>query len=102
VFAQGSLPGERNLIERFFGRLKINGAIATRYDQLAESFLGMVQIAAATYWLKFVHAAQAKAASLLWFEPPLSGSPRSGANGRKRAPSGQEPSRDCIGGALPV
>jgi transposase len=57
VLAQGSLSGERNLIERFFGRLKINGAIATRYDQLAESFLGMVQIAAARYWLKFVHAA---------------------------------------------
>ena len=48
---------ERNYIERFFGRLKINRAIATRYDQLAESFLSMVHIAAARYWLKFVHAA---------------------------------------------
>jgi transposase len=47
VLAQGSLSGDRNLIERFFGRLKINGAIATRYDQLA----------AARYWLKFAHAA---------------------------------------------
>jgi transposase len=46
-----------NHIERFFGRLKINRAIATRYDQLAESFLSMVHIAAAKYWLKFVHAA---------------------------------------------
>ena len=27
---------QRNQIERFFGRLKINRAIATRYDQLAE------------------------------------------------------------------
>ena len=44
-------------IERFFGRLKINRAIATRYDQLAESFLSMVHIATARYWLKFVHAA---------------------------------------------
>ncbi len=48
---------ERNQIERFFGRLKINRAIATRYDQLAESFLSMVDIASAKYWLKFVHAA---------------------------------------------
>ena len=48
---------ERNQIERFFGRLKINRAIATRYDQLAESFLSMVHIASAKYWLKFVHAA---------------------------------------------
>jgi len=47
---------QRNQIERFFGRLKINRAIATRYDQLAESFLSMVHIAAAKYWLKFVHA----------------------------------------------
>lgn len=48
---------ERNQIERFFGRLKINRAIATRYDKLAESFLSMVRIASAKYWLKFVHAA---------------------------------------------
>lgn len=52
-----TLYKQRNLIERFFGRLKINRAIATRYDQLAESFLSMVHIAAARYWLKFVHAA---------------------------------------------
>lgn len=52
-----ALYRERNHIERFFGRLKINRAIATRYDQLAESFLGMVHIAAARYWLKFVHTA---------------------------------------------
>ncbi|MBN9046078.1 MAG: transposase, partial [Rhizobiales bacterium] len=48
---------QRNLIERMFGRLKINRAIATRYDQLAESFISMVHIATARYWLKFVHAA---------------------------------------------
>ncbi|MGI9375404.1 MAG: hypothetical protein ACR2PC_04760 [Tsuneonella suprasediminis] len=49
---------QRNQIERFFGRLKINPAIATRYDQLAESFLFMVHIATARYCPKFVHAAQ--------------------------------------------
>jgi transposase len=48
---------QRNLIERMFGRLKINRAIATRYDQLATSFMSMVHIATARYWLKFVHAA---------------------------------------------
>ncbi|CAH0498734.1 hypothetical protein NVSP9465_03828 [Novosphingobium sp. CECT 9465] len=48
---------QRNRIERMFGQLKINRAIATRYDQLANSFLGMVHLATARYWLKFVHAA---------------------------------------------
>jgi transposase len=52
-----ALYKQRNHIERFFGRLKINPAIATRYDQTAESFLSMVHIAAAKYWLRFVHAA---------------------------------------------
>ncbi|WP_211280959.1 hypothetical protein [Sphingomonas adhaesiva] len=37
--------------------LKINRAIATRYDQLANGFLSMVHLATARYWLKFVHAA---------------------------------------------
>ncbi len=48
---------ERNCIERVFGHLKINRAIATRYDQLADSFLGMLFLASVRYWLKFVHAA---------------------------------------------
>jgi hypothetical protein len=32
-----------------FGHLKINRAITTRNDQLAESFLGMLSIASARY-----------------------------------------------------
>lgn len=48
---------ERNCIERVFGHLKINRAIATRYDQLAETFLGMLFLASARYWLNFIHAA---------------------------------------------
>ncbi|KXO73021.1 transposase [Brucella anthropi] len=52
-----TLYKQRNLIERMFGRLKINRAIATRYDQLAESFISMVHIATARNWLKFVHVA---------------------------------------------
>jgi transposase len=47
----------RNCIERVIGHLKINRAVATRYDQLADSFLGMLYIATARYWIKFVHAA---------------------------------------------
>ena len=46
---------QRNRIERMIGHLKFNRAIATRYDKLAESFLGMLHLAAIKYWLKFVH-----------------------------------------------
>ncbi len=52
-----TLYKQRNRIERMLRHLKINRAIATRCDQLANSFLGMVHIATARYWLKFVHAA---------------------------------------------
>jgi transposase len=48
---------QRNCIERVLSHLKINRAIATRYDQLGDSFLGMLFIASARYWIKFVHAA---------------------------------------------
>lgn len=58
-----ALYKQRNPIERMFGHLKINRAIATRYDQLANSFLSMVHLASARYWLKFVHAACRKPGS---------------------------------------
>jgi transposase len=35
----------RNCIERVLGHLKTNRALATRYDQLAGSFLGMLYLA---------------------------------------------------------
>ena len=38
---------ERNLIERFFNKLKHFRAIATRYDKLARNFLTGVQLACA-------------------------------------------------------
>jgi len=38
---------ERNLVERFFNKLKHFRAIATRYDKLARNFLAGVQFAAA-------------------------------------------------------
>ena len=37
---------ERNQIERMIGHLKINRAVATRYDKLASSFLDALHIAA--------------------------------------------------------
>ncbi|MFM5955508.1 MAG: IS5 family transposase [Novosphingobium sp.] len=52
-----TLYKQRNPIERMFGQLKINHGIATRYDQMVNSCLGMVHLATARYWLKFVHAA---------------------------------------------
>ncbi len=38
---------ERNLVERFFNKLKHFRAIATRYDKLAKIFLAGVQLASA-------------------------------------------------------
>ena len=52
-----ALVKQRKRNERISGHLKINRAIASRYNQLAGSFLGMVHLATARYWLKFVHAA---------------------------------------------
>jgi transposase len=42
-----ALYGERNLVERFFNKLKHFRAIATRYDKLARNFLAGVQLASA-------------------------------------------------------
>jgi len=36
---------ERNRIERMIGHLKINRAVATRYDKLAQTFLDALHIA---------------------------------------------------------
>ena len=43
---------ERNLVERFFSKLKHFRRIATRYDKLAENFLAMVQLASMRLWLR--------------------------------------------------
>src|SRR6516165_12510524 len=43
---------ERNLIERFFNKLKHFRAIATRYDKLASNFLAGVHLASAIILLK--------------------------------------------------
>ena len=43
---------QRNRIERLIGHLKINRAIATRYDKLARSFLDMLHLAALRHLLR--------------------------------------------------
>ncbi|MCH4560721.1 transposase, partial [Mesorhizobium jarvisii] len=43
---------ERNLIERFFSKLKHFRRAATRYDKLAANFLAMVKLASIRLWLR--------------------------------------------------
>ena len=42
---------QRNLIERFFNKLKHFRRIATRYDKTARNFLAAIHLAASTIWL---------------------------------------------------
>lgn len=42
---------DRNLVERFFNRIKQFRRIATRYDKLAASFMSFVHLACAFVWL---------------------------------------------------
>ena len=46
-----ALYRERNLVERFFCKLKGFRAIATRYDKLAGTFLAAVQLISVLFWL---------------------------------------------------
>jgi transposase len=43
---------ERNLIERFFSKLKHFRRVATRYEKLAANFLAMIQLASVRLWLR--------------------------------------------------
>lgn len=43
---------ERNLIERFFNKLKRFRRGATRYDKLLDNFVGFVKLAAIAIWRK--------------------------------------------------
>jgi transposase len=47
-----ALYKERNHVERFFSRIKHCRRIATRYDKLAETFMGFVTLASIMLWLK--------------------------------------------------
>jgi transposase len=42
----------RNLVERFFNKLKHCRRIATRYDKLAANYLAFVQLASIRLWLR--------------------------------------------------
>jgi transposase len=44
---------QRNLVERFFNKLKHFRRIATRYDKTARNFLAAVLLAAARLWVRF-------------------------------------------------
>ena len=45
---------ERNVVERFIGRLKENRRVATRYDKKATHFAGFLILAAIKNWLKII------------------------------------------------
>ena len=42
----------RNLVERFFNKLKHFRAVATRYEKHAANYLGLVKLAAARIWMR--------------------------------------------------
>ena len=48
-----TLYKERNLVERFFNKIKYFRRIATRYDKLGSTFMAMIKLAAIRIWLRF-------------------------------------------------
>ena len=44
--------GARNLVERFFNKIKQCRRIATRYDRLAANYLAFIQLASIRLWLR--------------------------------------------------
>lgn len=44
----------RNLIERFFSKLKHFRAVATRYEKHSANYLGLIKLAAAKIWMRFM------------------------------------------------
>jgi transposase len=45
---------ERNVVERYIGKLKENRRVATRYDKKASHFAGFILLAAIKAWLKII------------------------------------------------
>lgn len=43
----------RNLVERFFNKLKHFRAVATRYDKRDDNFLAGIKLASARIWMRF-------------------------------------------------
>jgi transposase len=44
----------RNLVERFFGKLKHFRAIATRFEKHDANYLALVKLASARIWMRFM------------------------------------------------
>lgn len=44
----------RNLVERFFSKIKHFRAVATRYEKHAENYLALVKLASARIWMRFM------------------------------------------------
>lgn len=44
----------RNLVERFFSKLKLFRAIVTRYENHAENDLALIKLASAKIWMRFM------------------------------------------------
>jgi transposase len=44
----------RNLVERFFNKLKHFRAIATRFEKHSENYLALVKLASAKIWMRFM------------------------------------------------
>ena len=44
---------QRNLVERFFNKLKHFRRVATRYEKTAQNFLAVVLLAATRLWARF-------------------------------------------------
>ena len=44
---------KRNLIERFFSKIKQFRRIATRFDRLADNYMAMIKLASTRLWLRF-------------------------------------------------
>ena len=43
----------RNLVERFFNKIKHFRRIATRYDKLAANYMAMIKLASIRIWLRY-------------------------------------------------
>lgn len=44
----------RNLVERFFSKLKHSRAVATRFEKHDANYLALVKLAAARIWMRFM------------------------------------------------
>jgi transposase len=51
-----ALSRERNVIERFFNRIKHYRRVAIRYEKLGANFLAMVQLALVRLWLREIES----------------------------------------------